>query len=198
MEKAPLEAGLEYCIDSWWVMYLEGQVIYIYYLGSECFCVGCNQNGGGGGSGGGSPNPEQLLANFEGQGTAISGPEHSQILSSSANAENVVYTWQIYQAFTYGLVSYEDAEINKVLSPSGSVIKSFHNMTHRKIASVGISVGGTRTFEDLGASFNISQFRVDERIDFTVTHSAAGLTGLAIPYNANKTFKLTIPSVTGF
>ncbi|HRI25435.1 MAG TPA: hypothetical protein PLZ45_12225, partial [Ferruginibacter sp.] len=62
---------------------------------------------------------------------------------------------------------------------------------HIKIAESGIVFGGTRTFQDLGATINITPTKMSAwvRIDFSVSSKVICFANpVTIPYNANKTF----------
>lgn len=180
----------------WWYQEYDnyGNLIYEEYVYStyECWGIG---NGGGGGGGGSTPTPEQICAmkmdNFVAQGTPVSQLISTVTTYEDAAGLNVTYNWKIYSALTWGLLSYEDAVISKIPLPRGGYIKEYSSFTHRLITNVGASIGGTRTFQDLGATINKTQTRAQVRIDFTVTHTIAGCaSGLAIPYNANKEFSI--------
>ena len=197
-ENAPIDdcstnGGTVVQIEWWFQTYENGVLVSEVYLYSTYECWG---GGGGGGGGGGTPiTPEQLcqiqLQTFENQGAAV-----SQLISTTTTYEdalsmNVVYNWKIYSALTWGLISYEDAVISKIPLNGGGYIKEYSSFTHRVIAQVGSSIGGTRTFQDLGATINKTQTRALVQIDFTVTHTFAGcVPGYAIPYNANREFRI--------
>jgi hypothetical protein len=165
------------CIDSWWVTYVNGEVVSIEFLWTNCYTIG-----GTGGTGGGTGTPntntscEQQSDAFIAAGHAVSGPKSIETLSETQFAKNIAYKWRIYDAFTWFLTSIEDASLEKVytIDPntgSGMITKRFLTFSHRKIYATGASYGGTRTFIDLGATINFSPEEVSERIDFTVTHS---------------------------
>ncbi len=178
----------------WWYQEYDnyGNVIYEEYVYSTFECWGI---GSGGSGGGGSPTPQQLCAikmdNFIAQGSPASELVSTVTTYEDAAGINVTYSWLIYKALTWGLMSYEDATISKIPVPRGGYIKEYSSFTHRLITHVGVSIGGTRSYQDLGATINKAQTRAQVRIDFTVTHTIAGCTaGLAVPYNANKEFKI--------
>lgn len=201
VEKAPMEAGLEFCVDHWWVIYVNGQVYSIEYTGSDCYCYGCNQNGGGGGSGTtGTLTCDVQASQFVNAGHATNGYISRQLISQTSTTEAVSYHWKIYDAFTWFLSSIEDANIEKFyhIVPGGTdyITREFTSFSHRTIYQQGINFGGTRTFQDNGATINFNKDIVSERIDFTVTHTPVcnnPLTTIVLPpqtfaYYANGIF----------
>lgn len=140
-ERAPQEAGIEYCIDSWWVMYLEGQVIYIYYLGSECFCVGCNQNGGGGGSGNGNGGTatssqcgQESFENILSNRKPISEPVSITLLQLSQTERRQMYTWNFFRVGdAFGNITFSSKEIGVQNKINGNwVWNSFNHLVTSK------------------------------------------------------------------
>ena len=131
------------------------------------------------------------LSTFQSQGLPVSQLISATTTYEDASSLNIVYNWRIFSALTWGLISYEDAVISKIPLPRGGYIKEFSSFNHRVVTSVGASIGGTRTFQDLGATINKTQTRAQVRIDFTVTHVIAGcIGGIAIPYNTREEFKI--------
>jgi hypothetical protein len=175
-------------IDWYWQTYVNGVLVYEEYLYSTTTIV-CDPSGGGG-SGGGGISCEQQLQNMIEQGVAISGPAYS--VGEVVNGDNWVkpYNWAIFRAGTWGLLSYEQATLQKKHYPNNLDRWEYTSFNHIKIAAAGASVGGTRTFEDNGATINISPIgtRVDVRIDFSVTLKVCNIPAVTNPYNANKVF----------
>lgn len=188
----------------WWYQEYDqhGNVTFEEYVYSTFECWGGTAGGGGGG--GGSPTSEQIcqmkMDQFIADGHATSNLISEETVYEDAGGMNVVYNWGIFNAFTWGLISYEDATITKIPVIHGGYIREYSSFTHRTIAAIGVSIGGTRTFQDLGATINKTQTRAQVRIDYSVTSSVAD--GCILPpltnlYNANREFRI-INEVSGF
>ncbi len=167
-----------------------GNLIFEEYVFSTFECWG--GSGGGGGTG---PNPAELcqirMNSFVSQGSPVSQLRSSTITYEDAFGYKKVEDWKIYSAGTWGLISIEDAEIVNVPLPHGGFIREYGSFTRRIVFSVGTSIGGTRSFQDLGASINLTKSRAEVRIDYTVTHTAAGcISPLTINFNANHAFNV--------
>jgi hypothetical protein len=184
----PNECGgetIQVCIDWYWQTWVNGELVYEEFLYTTC---GCYATGGGGG--GGTLTCEQQNQNFANLGNAIDGP----ITSMDDYNDGIIwiksYNWGIYTAGTWGLLSYEKGTMEKKHYPNHDIWE-YQSFTHTLIAEVGIVIGGTRTFTDLGATINISpsKTRVDVRIDFSVSSKISCFSNaLTTPYNSNKTF----------
>lgn len=96
VERAPMEAGIEFCVDHWWVIYVNGQVYSIEYTGSDCYCYGCNQNGGGGGSGSSNSNCGYTTEYGNELADGITGEESYTGSISGGQAGGITYKWDFY------------------------------------------------------------------------------------------------------
>lgn len=178
----------------WWYQEYDnyGNLIFEEYVYSTYECWGIGSGGGGGGT---TPTPQQLCAikldNFVAQGSPVSELRSTVTTYEDAAGINVTYSWKIFSALTWGLISYEDAVISKIPLPRGGYIKEYSSFTHRLITDIGVSIGGTRTYQDLGATINKAQTKAQVRIDFKVTHTPTGcIPNVAMLYNANKEFSI--------
>lgn len=181
-----------------------------YLIEGSCYCevipgVGgeepdyCELYGIGCDNGGDDPPPpppgepcNAEMASFVSEGSAVSQDINEVTVSNNGIEWNKAYDWKIFSAGTWGLLSYEDAKLTRVQYPNITRWE-YQTVTHRLITDVGVSIGGTRTFEDLGPTINISPTRtmVSIRIDFKVTHAIIcqyATPPLTIPYNANVSF----------
>lgn len=187
---APLNQGCEYVYIEWYYqVYENGVLIYEEYL--ETTAVVYCEAGGSGGSG--NPTCQEQLQNFANQGSATSGTTFSQDISNDGTIWKKTYNWAIFTAGTWGLLSYDKATFEKIYYASNNTERwEFQSFDHIKIAEVGTNVGGTRTFQDLGATINFTPTKTSawERIDFSVTSSVLcwPLPPLTNVYNSNKTF----------
>jgi len=184
---APLDPGCSYVtIDWYWQTYVNGSLVSEVYLFStnSIYCGGEGGNGGGG-----TPCGEQNEI-FAAQGTATNGAITSVDVFVSETSWIKSYNWAIYTAGTWGLLSYEKGTMEKI-HYSNNDRWEFQSFEHLHITEVGVVVGGTRTYTDMGATINISstKMRVDEQIDFTGNSKVSCFTNpLTIPYNATKVF----------
>lgn len=181
LNDGPDPIGVE-CTEWYWNTYINGELVSSIYVGTTCL-----GSGGGGGSEGGTNGQE--LIDFINTGTVESGDINEMTISNNGTDWNVSYDWLIYSAGTWGLLSYENAALKKIHYSNYSRWE-YQTFTHNQIVDYGTSFGGNRTFEDIGATINMTQTHQTAwvRIDFKITHSVPGFFGTAIPYNANKTF----------
>lgn len=190
---APIEGGCENgqtCTDWYWQHYVNGELIYEIFLFTTCEC---NEVGGGGGGGNGGSTCQQQLQEFANEGNAISGPVYTATESNNGSIWVKSYNWLIFQAGTWGLMSYEKGTLEKKYYPNNQNRWEFQSFDHMDVLPVGTSIGGNRTFQVAGAPIiNMTPTRMSVwmRIDFSVTSSIACLpfSPLTNVYNANKTF----------
>ncbi len=193
-KNAPLpECQATLCTDWYWTTWLNGVVITESYLYTTCTCI--SYGGGGGTTGNGNNSPtscQSQLTAFSNQGHSTFSPVAEQTLTETSSSIKKKYIWKAYTAGTWGLLSYEEGVIAKIPGPNNITVKQFESFTHTSMASVGFSIGGTRTFQDLGASINVTPFHVQEQLDFTVTHKVACIvTDITLPYTATAQFNIT-------
>lgn len=188
---APLPEGCSYVtIDWYWQVWVNGILVYEQYLYSSSV-VYCEGGGGGGGGGGNGPTCEELNTTFVNQGNSLSGPLHSVTEFYDGTIWVKAYNWSIYQAGTWGLLSYEKGTLELKHYPNNLDRWEFQSFEHIRIAEAGMVIGGTRTFTDLSATINITPTRMSvwEQINYTVSSKITCFTNpMTIPYNANKTF----------
>ncbi len=189
-ENPPLPEGCSYVsIDWYWQVYVNGVLVYEEYLytSTVVVCEGGNEPGGGGGS----PTCEQQNENFINQGVAVSGLVYTLPGGHNGTIWIRNYNWPIFTAATWGLLSYEKGTLVKVHYQNFERWE-FQSFEHIRITEVGTVFGGTRTYEDLGATINITPPRTSAwvQIDFKVKSKVLcwPLPAVAILYNANKTF----------
>ncbi len=186
----PLDEGCSYVtVDWYWQTWENGVLVSEEYLFSSTV-IYCEATGGGG-SGGNGPTCEEQNEVFVNQGHAVNGPVHSgtEFYNGATWIKN--YNWLIFQAGTWGLLSYERGTLEKIHYPNNQSRWEFQSFDHIKIAESGIVFGGTRTFQDLGATINITPTKMSAwvRIDFSVSSKVICFANpVTIPYNANKTF----------
>lgn len=175
---------------------------YISHQESYISCNGGapipNPNGGGGIGGDGNGNAtsvcETEALNFLNMGEVQSGTEVMETGSNTGTEWKVKYNWVIFKAGTWGLVSYENATMTK--HDLGTYQRwEYTAFDHDKISSIGVNIGGSRTFEDIGATINITPTRQTAfvRIDFKVYSTPADcgiIKGATVDqaFNANKVF----------
>ena len=185
---APLDEGCSYITINWyWQTWVNGVLVSEEYVFSTNE-ITCTPGGGGGGTG--TLTCEQLNGNFVNQGDALSGPLTTTDEFNDGTNWIKNYNWKIFNASTWGLLSYEKGTLAKIHYSNGDRWE-FQSFVHLQIAEAGIAIGGTRTFSDLGATINISStgMSVWEQIDFSVSSKVTCFTNpVTIPYNANKTF----------
>lgn len=189
--------AIEYYVDN-------GEIISITPLGTICLgCIGGGGIAGGGGGGGNSTPPDPQLTceekteAYANEGNSMNGPvtEDPEIFINQYTRKKP-YNWKIYSAGAWGLLSYEEATVERVqyVGTSYQYRWEYVDFIHKRIAAVGSNFGGTRTFEDLGATINISptKTKASVRIDFSVTSKILDAPipcpDVTIPYNANKDF----------
>ncbi|MFT3979744.1 MAG: hypothetical protein QM687_04685 [Ferruginibacter sp.] len=167
---------------------IDGNLIYEEYLFTTAECM----DGGGGGSN--SPSPNEIcqahaLA-FASQGNSVSDPFSSY--TEETSLQKTVYdNWKIYQAGTWGILSYEKVIFTRPNMRSGWI---FSEYTHLGDASVGQVYGGTRTYNIISKEvINNWIIKIQIRIDYTVTStpvcSNIPLTPFpswTLPFNANR------------
>jgi hypothetical protein len=179
--------GVE-CTDWYLNTYADGELISSVYVGTTCTGNPNDGSGGGGGSGGEDPCVQQSPT-FANAGGSVSGPINSVTLFNDGIDWEVNYDWKIFAAGTWGLFSYEKGILKKKTYSNGDRWE-YQTFTHRFITDAGANIGGTRTWQDLGATINLSPTGVAAwvRIDYKVTSSVVGCVPLNLNYNANKIF----------
>lgn len=166
---APLPSGCGYIIIDWyWQTYVNGVLVDEEYLYTTQVVL-C---GDGSGTGGGEGTVCEQAQNFLNEGSVQSGAVSSIDVFNNGFTWKKSYNWMIFHSGTWGLLSYEQATFEKIHYQSNNTNRwEFIDFKHQKITPVGSNIGGTRTFEDLGATINTMPGRtgVWERIDFSVT-----------------------------
>ncbi len=182
---APINCnGTQVCTDWYWQTYVNGVLVYEEYLFSSCTC---EQPGGGGSSGGGGVNTncQEALDAFVGQGHPFDGQMSRTNTSSNGVSWEIPYNWVIFTAGTWGVVSYEKGVLEKVTYPNMTRWE-YVSLNHVSTSEIGMSIGGTRTFQLNNAVANISQSRTSAQmiIDFSVTHRVCALAPFTTTYQS--------------
>lgn len=113
---------------------------------------------------------ETQLQQFVSAGSSVSTPVATWEEESSLE-KTVYHDWKIYQAGTWGIMSFDKARFVRPNIRSGWI---FSEYTHRGDAPVGTSFGGTRDYSIIGAEVtNNWSIAVKIRIDFLVNHHVA-------------------------
>ncbi len=189
------EGGVNVCTDWYWQTWVNGQLVSEEYVFTTC---ACSATGGGGGAVGIDPASESgkqaIFDAFVNMGRAVNGAVTTIDGPETIDEWHKRYSWKVYQAGIWLLLSYERAVWKKVIHTNGKALWEFKSFVHDRIVAVGTNVGGTRTFTDVGATINMLPYSVNERLDFVVEHSALGLT-LAKPENATQTFRIPLQPV---
>lgn len=187
------------CINWYWNTYVNGVLVESVYAFTTCNDNDASIDPEGGGSGGGGDGTDPCITTvalgeaFINAVQAVDGS--SQILGSPPTDNDnwtVPYNWSIFTAGTWGLVSYENATLNKVHYQNYSRWE-FQSMSHISVQHTGANIGGTRTFTYINSNFNVTPTHqtIWNRIDFSVSSTAATIAGcsplptLTILYNAN-------------
>ena len=151
--------------------------------------VVCEDGGGSSGSEGTVCEQAQTFINA---GSVQNGTITSTDVFNNGFTWKKAYNWLIYHAGTWGLLSYEQATFEKIHYASNNTDRwEFIDFQHQRIAEVGVNIGGTRTFLDLGATINTMPGRtgVWDRIDFSVTSKPLNcLPAVTTPLNGEKLF----------
>ena len=181
--------GTSPCIEWYWQTYVNGVLAEEDYMFTTC-CGGSS----GGGSGNNSAECQATLESFANQGNAVSGPAEVTSGVQTATLWPKSYKWQIFDAVTWWLYSFEDAVWEKKYYPSsGQSIWEFKSIVHNKIGEAGFNIGGTRTWEDNGATFNMQRFSTLVDLKFSVKSSVACQNPLIPPvvrqYNTSIIFR---------
>jgi hypothetical protein len=170
-------------------------LIYVYTIST------CTGGTGGGGASSPSNNCAQAQADaaaFLSSGSVTSGPVSILTESNDGTDWKVTYIWEIYNATSWHLHSYEKATLRKIYYPNNYNRWEYQTFTHSSLASSGISPGGNRTFaETEAADINITPTNQSAWVTvfFSVTSTPAITPGctIGIPpvtdiLNANKAF----------
>lgn len=178
------------CIDWYWQTWIDGVLVNEEYQFTTC-----NAGGGGGGgtsNGNGNSCSSAAIQAFANAGSAMSGTLNTVDEFYNGTTLRRAYNWKIYSANTWGLFSYERATLEKKSYPNNYTRWEFETFDHVQIAEVGMNLGGSRTFIDLGATINMTSTHQTAwvQIDFSVANSLAcsQFPPVVLAYNANKTF----------
>lgn len=185
-------------------------IIREQYLFTVCEIVStlkAPEPGGGGGGGMGSNDEcQQDFNQFVSEGQVEIGSPDETLGALSNSERPVTYTWKMYSAGTWGILSYDQAIIEYVNGPAGD-IKQFKagSFAHVGESAVGMNLGGTRTFNVINVTIRPSAFRVEEIVNFAVTHTAACIPGtsysplpsVTIPHSATCIFRVLNDIVVG-
>ncbi len=189
-EPDPSIVGDPTCIDWYWQTWIDGVLVNEVYQFTTC-----NAGGGGGGgtsNGNGNSCSSAAIQAFANAGSAMSGTLNTVDEFYNGTTLRRAYNWKIYSANTWGLFSYERATLEKKSYPNNYTRWEFETFDHVQIAEVGMNLGGSRTFIDLGATINMTSTHQTAwvQIDFSVANSLAcsQFPPVVLAYNANKTF----------
>lgn len=183
----PCEGEQGTCIDWYWQTFVDGVLVDEEYLYTTCHC-------GGGGGGSSETTCQQQNQNFASQGMVNNGPITSVDEYNDGTTWIKSYNWPIFTVGTWGLLSYEKGTMEKKYYPSNNTTRwEYQSFEHVLIAEVGVVVGGSRTFQDLGATINMTSTNTSAwvQVAFSVSSKSSCWFGnpVVIPYNANKTFR---------
>ncbi|MGG9961612.1 hypothetical protein [Ferruginibacter sp. SUN106] len=187
---APLNQGCSYItVDWYWQTYVNGVLVNEEYLYTTQIVV-C-EDGDGSGGGTGSTTCEQAQA-FLNAGSAQSGTLNSVDVFNNGMIWKKTYNWLIFQAGTWGLLSFDQATFEKIHYASNNTDRwEFIDFQHQHLAEIGANIGGTRTFLDLGATINILPGRTSvwDRVDYSVTSKPLNcLPAVTTVLNSQKSF----------
>lgn len=192
------------CEDYYLITYnqITGEIINVEYLYTNCVCVPGTGGGGGNGSGG-TATCAQLNEEFANMGHAVNGVVTENTILNNGTNWKKSYSWVIFTAGPWGLVSYEQGELKKVHYSTNNIdLWEFQSFTHLTVLETGTNVGGSRTFSVVTPTINISPIKtsVFMTIPFTVTSTVncPGIPSLVQPFTSSKRFfapNTIIPSI---
>ncbi|MEI7735206.1 MAG: hypothetical protein WCI49_07045 [Ferruginibacter sp.] len=183
------------CEDYYLITYdqITGEIINVEYLYTDCVCVPGTGGGGGNGGGGGTGTCAQQNEEFANMGHAVNGVVTENTILNNGTNWKKRYSWVIFTAGTWGLISYEEGELKKVHYATNNIdLWEFQSFTHLTVLETGVNVGGSRTFSIVTPTINISPIKtsVFMEIPFTVTSTVncPGVPSLIHPFSASKRF----------
>lgn len=179
LESCTASGGSMVEIEWWYQIYVNGVLVYEEYVYSTFQCIGGVSGGSGGGGTGGTPTNACIttLTNFSNAGSSV-----SQLVSENIQEQplkkTIFYNWRFYHALTWGLVSYEKVDFERRSERLGWVFKSYSSLGD---ASVGSSIGGTRTYRIISRVAEDKGYAALITIDFSVTHKAMCPANVVLP-----------------
>lgn len=174
--------GTSPCIEWYWQTYVNGVLLYEDYMFTTC----CDGSGGGGG---GTDGCQAQLDAMVAAGQVVTNSPITETTEAETNMEwTKRYSWVIFKAVSWGLVSYERAVLEKVYYPSSNQsLWEFKTFDHTSIGEFGMTAVGSYSHADLGATINKTKYSAYVQVDFSVTSKACTISVTNV-YNANKKF----------
>lgn len=175
--------GANPCIDWYWQTYVNGVLVDEDYINTTC----CGGNSSGGGTDGCQAQLDAMVA----AGEVVTNSPITETTETQTNTEwTKRYSWVIFKAVSWGLVSYERAVLQKVYYPSNNQsLWEYKTFDHVSIGEFGMAAMGTYSHADLGATINKTKYSAYVQVDFSVTSkTCGGVIGITNVYNANKRF----------
>jgi hypothetical protein len=172
------------CIEWFWQTYVNGELISEEYLETTC----CGGTGGGNGGNSNTECQAQLDA-MVAAGEVVTNSPITETTETQTNTEwTKRYSWVIFKAVSWGLLSYERAVLEKVYYPSSNQrLWEFKTFEHTSIGEFGMTAVGSYSHADLGATINKTKYSAYVQVDFSVTSKACTVAVTNV-YNANKRF----------
>jgi hypothetical protein len=164
------------CIEWFLQTFLDGVMVYEEYITTTC---GCNSalNGGGGSLGFDAETAcNNALDIFVALGRDVDGAVMTTYAPIGPDAWEAKYNWEIYRADTWRLNSFETGILKKNVNTGFE----FQDFRHDRIQHAGVTRGGTRTYQDLGAIIDMRKYSTRVDLAFTVTS--------CVPCNANNKY----------
>jgi hypothetical protein len=179
--------GIPVCIDWYWQTYVNGVLVDEDYMFTTC----CSGTSGGGSGVNNNAECQAQLDAMVAAGEVVTNSPITETTETQTNTEwTKRYSWVIFKAVSWGLVSYERAVLQKVYYPSNNQsLWEYKTFDHVSIGEFGMAAMGTYSHADLGATINKTKYSAYVQVDFSVTSkTCGGVIGITNVYNANKRF----------
>jgi hypothetical protein len=168
---APIDECSTVIIDSWWVLYENGNIVSIEYLYSTTYTV-CPPGGGGGG-GNNTTTCSALFTDMY-SGTHVTSAVRSiTVINETETTRTALYEWGCLTNTFAGWVifSKEKAVHIKTNNPDPNLQWQFQSATHEGIGLVGIVAGGSVEPSVTASNFTMGLYNMHVYLSLSVKYS---------------------------
>lgn len=181
-------------VDSWWVVYVNGNIVSIEYLYSTTYIV-CPPTGGGGG-GNNTTTCSALLSDMYSSTVIDNVYKSGTIINETQNTRTALYEWYCLRNNLAGWVIYstEKAVHIKTNNQDPNLQWQFQSATHEGLALVGIVAGGGVEPSVTASNFTMGLYNMHVYLSLSVKYSlvCSGFPlSSTLTYNPHRGFNIT-------